>query len=447
MKRYLAIFGFVFALVFISGAQTTRAATIQELLAQIEALQVQLKQLQAQESSQPACYTFTKDLYIGKSGGEVDALKRFLIINNGGTIDDGAVFGEDTAEAVVRFQARYGIRQTGYVGPLTRASLNSLYACRETARPTPTVSYVQGPAEDRNILHPGERITVYGTNLQYVANVRITDPKTAGTQALIPISNFNSTTFEFFVPASLAVGPATLIVEKSDSSGNWIAVTVAKSRISTTPSVTISLPANGTTVGSVFSASGQCANYQGNVSVYYYSSYKVVKDVPCLNGQWATSITLQTNAVSGSFTLYAALSTGAEASVTVPFVVANSWESLPDYRMTAISYDPSPNSEVRTGNTFKILLTIQNSGGQNVSGRLPVTINAVSPSGDKVTFFSSYVDDAPSGQTVVREISVVAPLEYGVYNATIYLNATNQVAENNKSDNQGNLIFYIHPKG
>ena len=36
-------------------------------------------------------------------------------------------FGPLTLKAVKRFQAKYGIIQTGYVGPLTRAKLNELY--------------------------------------------------------------------------------------------------------------------------------------------------------------------------------------------------------------------------------------------------------------------------------------------------------------------------------
>jgi hypothetical protein len=43
-------------------------------------------------------------------------------------------YGEDTAGAVVQFQAKYGIKQTGYVGPLTRAKINSIYGCGENSQ-------------------------------------------------------------------------------------------------------------------------------------------------------------------------------------------------------------------------------------------------------------------------------------------------------------------------
>lgn len=87
------------------------------------------------------------------------------------------------------------------------------------------------------------------------------------------------------------------------------------------PSITISSPISGTIVSKIFSASGTCLNYQGNVSVYYYSSQKVSENVLCSGGQWTTNITLDTNASSGSFTLYAALSGGQQATVNLPFEV------------------------------------------------------------------------------------------------------------------------------
>jgi len=88
------------------------------------------------------CYTFTHDLTVGNTGNEVAYLERALTLNLGITIVDDnkpATFSEETAAAVVRFQAKYGIRQTGYVGPLTRAQLNKLYGCGNTTRPSITV--------------------------------------------------------------------------------------------------------------------------------------------------------------------------------------------------------------------------------------------------------------------------------------------------------------------
>ena len=122
-----------------------------------------------------------------------------------------------------------------------------------------------------------------------------------------------------------------------DDSNNYFTITSAQPQPQ--PSVTITSPAAGTTVGRTFSASGQCLNYQGNVDVYYYSSTKVSKSVSCLNGRWSTSFTLTTSAASGSFSLYASLSSGQEARVTVPFSIVPQATPTPSSTPT-----PTPSS-------------------------------------------------------------------------------------------------------
>lgn len=42
-------------------------------------------------------------------------------------IESTGYFGSITLEAVKKWQAKYGIPSTGYVGQITRAKLNSLY--------------------------------------------------------------------------------------------------------------------------------------------------------------------------------------------------------------------------------------------------------------------------------------------------------------------------------
>lgn len=89
------------------------------------------------------CYTWTTNLKIGDRGVGVDALVKALIkeglITN---VSEGQVLGEDfnekLAAAIVGFQQKYASEiltpnglsyGTGYVGPSTRAKLNSLYGC------------------------------------------------------------------------------------------------------------------------------------------------------------------------------------------------------------------------------------------------------------------------------------------------------------------------------
>lgn len=76
------------------------------------------------------CYNFNTDLTVGSGGSSVSALNQVLSSSGIDTTGNSSTFDENDAADVVSFQARYGIRQTGYVGPITRAKLNALYGCR-----------------------------------------------------------------------------------------------------------------------------------------------------------------------------------------------------------------------------------------------------------------------------------------------------------------------------
>ncbi len=153
-----------------------------DLQAQIDAIMVQIKQLQAQLNATQGgstssaftptssssggggggglnatsfCYNWKKPLRVGDSGADVGYLQTalqelgFSIADSeqpqkdGQTIADSS-FGESTASAVVEFQEKYasdiltpnGLSHgTGFVGASTRAKLNSLYGCGQTAKP------------------------------------------------------------------------------------------------------------------------------------------------------------------------------------------------------------------------------------------------------------------------------------------------------------------------
>lgn len=69
-------------------------------------------------------------LSLGSSGTDVTTLQTYL--SSDSTLYPEALvtgyYGALTRAAVIKFQARYGISQTGTVGPLTRAKLNELLA-------------------------------------------------------------------------------------------------------------------------------------------------------------------------------------------------------------------------------------------------------------------------------------------------------------------------------
>ena len=85
------------------------------------------------------CHTFNKDLTVGSKGDEVVALVQVLKASGIETTGKSSEFTENNAGDVVAFQAKHGIRQTGYVGPLTRGKLNTLYRCQNDQKPTESI--------------------------------------------------------------------------------------------------------------------------------------------------------------------------------------------------------------------------------------------------------------------------------------------------------------------
>jgi peptidoglycan hydrolase-like protein with peptidoglycan-binding domain len=114
------------AMSFASFAAPAKAATLDELNAQLQALMSQIAALQGTSTS--VSTTFTMDLTIGSSGAEVTALQNWLI-SKGYSIPAGATgyFGAQTQSALAAFQAANGISPAaGYFGPITRAKVNAM---------------------------------------------------------------------------------------------------------------------------------------------------------------------------------------------------------------------------------------------------------------------------------------------------------------------------------
>ncbi len=113
------------AMSFASFAVPAKAATADDLAAQIAALQAQLAALSGGAS---ASATFTRDLTIGSTGADVTALQNWLI-SKGFSIPAGATgyFGAQTAAALAAYQASVGISPAaGYFGPITRAKVSAM---------------------------------------------------------------------------------------------------------------------------------------------------------------------------------------------------------------------------------------------------------------------------------------------------------------------------------
>lgn len=116
---------YTFTISIVGPVSPDEQALIQKLLAQIESLKKQIANLGVVSST---CTSLNNNLYFGiVNNGEVKCLQEFLK-NQGSEIYPEALvtgyFGSLTKSAVLRFQRKYGILQTGFVGVLTRTKIN-----------------------------------------------------------------------------------------------------------------------------------------------------------------------------------------------------------------------------------------------------------------------------------------------------------------------------------
>ncbi len=128
--------GFVALAMMLSfvAPSAANAATVAELQAMIASLSAQLSALSGGSSS--TGYTFNTNLTVGSRGTDVMNLQKVLNmsadtrVSLSGAGSPGAettYFGTATRAAVAKFQVKYGISPAaGYVGPVTRAKLNSM---------------------------------------------------------------------------------------------------------------------------------------------------------------------------------------------------------------------------------------------------------------------------------------------------------------------------------
>jgi len=121
--------------------------SVSDLMAQINALQAQLLQLQGGSTASTSSYNFAKNLTVGSRGDDVKQLQSILIA--GGYLKLATPtdwFGPMTKAAVIAWQKAVGITPTsGYVGPLSRAKLNGSSTTGSTGTPvvTATDSYLK----------------------------------------------------------------------------------------------------------------------------------------------------------------------------------------------------------------------------------------------------------------------------------------------------------------
>ena len=170
----------VFAFVAVPAA---KADVLSDLQAQIAALTAQLSALSG-ASSVSTGYTFNTDLTIGSKGTDVMNLQKVLNMSAdtkvastgaGSPGMETSTFGPLTKAAVIKFQMKYGITPTlGYVGPKTRAKLNSMGGTTTTTGGTTTLPTggaltVMGATQPANSLAPAGATRIPFTTFKVMA--------------------------------------------------------------------------------------------------------------------------------------------------------------------------------------------------------------------------------------------------------------------------------------
>jgi len=132
--------------------QAEKDALIQQIRQQIAVLQAQLN-AQNQQAVGNWCHTFTTNLGFASSGSDDVSALHVALYKSGISYgaDHDSLYTADTAAAVGQFQAQHGISSTGFVGALTRKTLNALYSC-----PPLTLIYPNGG----ETLHVGDTVRI-----------------------------------------------------------------------------------------------------------------------------------------------------------------------------------------------------------------------------------------------------------------------------------------------
>ncbi|MES2953358.1 MAG: peptidoglycan-binding protein [Patescibacteria group bacterium] len=450
MKKNVARF-FLFVLLIITSFGTPsrvsafteleREILIAKLQAQITGLLAQLQQLKATSTSTSFCHDFNQNLGVSSYVNDVVLLKAALN-KEGISIDSKPLFDEDTATAVIAFQAKHGIRQTGYVGPLTRGKLNQLYRCavatqQSSSKPalstsaTPVISYVQGSSGDRNILRLGESATIFGTNLQNAVNIRFSS--NGSTVALIPVTNTNFSILTFTVPSSLP-GATILTVELPSSAGTWTAITIANNN-QNVPAITFvggkDRLDGHMSIGSVTQING---NFNGTITLGYLrgaagtvdQTYFFTPLTRCdgTNGIHCLSPIVPANVPAGQYMLYLANAHGTSAGFPVVVDAAGTLlSSKPDISVSSVTFFPA---SPKVNDLVTVSVTVTNNSSVDIT--TPFSIN-VQGTAKSVSFLQAHTSQIV---TVNNAFSFADP---GVKTLNFPVDISNSIDESNENNN------------
>ncbi len=236
-------------------APSAQAATAAELQAQIDTLLASLAGLQTQlatlqgtpAAGTPAVcsgITFTANLTVGSSGASVKCLQALLnksadtqvaATGVGSAGSETTYFGNLTKAAVVKYQTKKAISPAaGFVGPLTRASLNTMLTTTTTVVPpvVPPITGITTPGAEGSMIAtiesaPASGVVTYTSNTdKAVAAVRV---KVTGSDVLINRLDVNFSTRPWLYLKKLTVTDGTTTKTVDITSSNSTEVTVGSS--------------------------------------------------------------------------------------------------------------------------------------------------------------------------------------------------------------------------
>lgn len=142
MKKFYTLF---FAAIVAVAPMSAGAVTINELQAQLNALYAQLANLQQQkenpvdiETADASCI-FNRNLTVGVRGSDVQCLQNYLIEEGYLKVSATGYFGSATRNALSDWQNKHDIYPSGYFGPVSRSSYQTLSANKPIVPPSETI--------------------------------------------------------------------------------------------------------------------------------------------------------------------------------------------------------------------------------------------------------------------------------------------------------------------
>ena len=166
MNRFKTkIVGLTIAALMSAGSlipMVSSAVTIDELLAQIAALQAQLLTLQGSSVSTADKCSFTRSLTVGSRGDDVTCLQNYLTSTGHFTYSGGATgyLGSITRTAVAAWQSANGVSPAvGYFGSISRAKYDSLMATTAAASSASSVAS-SAASSVSSVAATGEGLTI-----------------------------------------------------------------------------------------------------------------------------------------------------------------------------------------------------------------------------------------------------------------------------------------------